>query len=238
MTGRAGTSAYQAGNSVATVDRRAVLDIAYAIDNDWSFRTALAVRSIQIESPRADYVRWMDPEVSLSRALSTEPFTRLSASVFLPLAETDRRAGGVRLNDGLQPGRGSYGVRLEGYGSVEATEDLTVFASAGIRRELAENEYGYKFGRLLDASVGVVGVIDTVSLMLAATVVRSSTDEAFGIQVKDTGGMTCFLTPGIRIEPGSGVAFLLADQVSVWRDVEGQQMLPRHTVVAGLSFRF
>ncbi len=146
----------------------------------------------------------------------------LSASFKLPTGHNNAQSGGVRADEHLQSGTGSYDIVVGGAFSL-ATRTNRIFASAYFRSN-GTNSFDYHYGNAALFNIGAQRSISssvTGSLQLNGRHARRDFDS--GEIVDNTGGSVAYLTPGVRFGLGTVTSLSVSVQIPVWQDLYGEQ---------------
>ena len=150
----------------------------------------------------------------------------------------DLRQGGERLDEHLQPGTGSTDVfgGLSGFYLLSHTS--SVFGSVQIRRA-GRNDFGYRYGDVRMASVGIERKLTETFDGVVALDFRDAGRDLAGEEGHDpnTGGRVLYVSPRLSRDFGRGLVGRLAVQVPVVRDLNGTQK-ERTVVKVGLTWLF
>ena len=146
----------------------------------------------------------------------------LSADFKFPTGHNSAQRDGVRMDEHLQGGTGSYDIVVGGALS-RSTCGSRTFTSAYYRRN-GSNSFDYHYGNAVlfnlgaqrSISSGVIG-----SLQLNGRHARQDFEK--GAIVNNTGGSVAYLTPGIRFGLGSITSLSLSIQIPVWQSLYGDQ---------------
>ena len=158
-------------------------------------------------------------------------------AVKLPTGAYTLRDGEGNINEPtIQPGTGSVdAIASIHYARHAAASGLEPFASASYRAN-RENDLAYRFGdeTILDAGVSRrAGERLTWSMQLDWR--RSGRDRFRSQGVPSTGARFLNLSPGVRLDAGTGTVLYAFVQVPVYQDVNEAQLAPRTGLLLGVS---
>lgn len=188
-----------------------------------------------------------DPWVTAKWRVSRGPSGHWAvfAGVKLPFGDDTERGEGETdpLEPSLQPGSGTFDIRLGLACSRWITESLTLDASAAYTYRTEEDDY--QIGDLVLVAAALawrltedMQTFPAASLFLEVAVRHLLRNEEDGEEVENSGGTTLFVGPGLRVSFSARVAWDLALQVPVVQDLHDEQQESLFKFSTGLSFLF
>ncbi len=146
---------------------------------------------------------------------------------------------GTRLPPSLQLGSGSVDgiVGLAGFHNMDR---LSFYADAQ-GKLTTEGAQGFRAGNSLFYDLSADYVLlpgRNMFLILELNGVSASRAEQAGRTVRDSGGQLLFLSPGLQYLPIPNLILETSVQVPIYRDLNGRQLAPDWSVVAGLRYLF
>lgn len=146
----------------------------------------------------------------------------LSAGFKLPSGRNDAQANGVRMDEHLQSGTGSYDVEVGG-ALARSTCDSRLYASTYFRRN-GTNGFEYHYGNAALFNLGAQRSISSnVIASLELNGRHAQRDTRSAVIVDNTGGSVAYLTPGIRFGLGNVTSLSVSLQIPVWQSLYGDQ---------------
>jgi hypothetical protein len=144
------------------------------------------------------------------------------ATLKAPTGSNNSRQNGVRLDEHLQPGSGSYdwqiGIAFARIGA-NSSQHASVY-----RRFTGTNSFAYRYGEVWLYNLGLQ---QRLSSALMGTVQLdgryASKDTQDGRYVENTGGSVLYLTPGIRVRVTPRASLIANVQIPVWENLYGVQ---------------
>jgi hypothetical protein len=194
-----------------------------------------------------DVVGSTDPWVSAKWRVSHGPSGHwaLFGGVKLPFGDDTERGEGEDepLEPSLQPGSGTFDVRLGLAWSRWLTENMTLDASAAYTYRSEEDDF--KIGDLLLVAAALAYRLNddlqsfpATSVFLEVAVRHLFENDEDGEEVENSGGTTLFVGPGVRVSFSARVAWDLAVQIPVVQDLNDEQQESLFKVSTGVSFLF
>jgi hypothetical protein len=237
--GDSGISPIGSSRLLDTHEKRLVVDGIYGLTKEWLLQVSLPVRSISVDSPDISYTAFGDPELRGHYIICMSPLLFVSAGVTLPMGDTsvtyDLHGTQMRADDYLQPGYGTVDPLLGVFWLHKFGDTVSVSVNAGGRFGIDDNSYGYRFGSVVDVTASVSAQVNEIELSCSVSAVHSEPDKQNGQDVISTGGDIFYVMPGMQFKITENLSGRLADQIRIGTSVEGQMMLPRHTLAAGVS---
>ncbi len=146
----------------------------------------------------------------------------ISAALKMPTGPNNSRQDGVRIDEHLQSGTGSYDYILGG-ALVRATCQSRLYSSIYYRHN-GTNSFNYHYGNATLFNLGFQrAVYDWLSGSLELNVRHALRDIEDSATAPNTGGSVAYLTPGLRIAVGKVTSLALSVQIPTWKNLYGQQ---------------
>jgi hypothetical protein len=188
-----------------------------------------------------------DPWISAKWRFSRGPegHWAVFGGVKLPFGDDTERGEGedAPLEPALQPGSGTFDVRLGLAYSRWITERVTLDMSAGYTHRTEED--AFKIGDLALVAAALayrfaedMRTFPATSVFLEAAVRQLLRNEEDGENVRNSGGTTLFVGTGLRISFSARVAWDVAVQIPVLQHLHDEQQESLFKVSTGLSFLF
>jgi hypothetical protein len=146
---------------------------------------------------------------------------------------------GTRLPPNLQLGSGSVDG-IVGVASFHNMDRLSVYADVQGKLN-TEGAQDFRAGNKLfyDLSADYVLLPQrNMFVILELNGVSTSRAEQAGRTVRDSGGQLLFLSPGLQYLPIPPLILEVGIQIPIYRDLNGRQLAPDWSVVAGLRYLF
>ncbi len=153
-------------------------------------------------------------------------------------------AAGEPLDASLQPGTGSTDLIVGAYYYQAVSQNFDVVANAQFQSALAHhlNQPGedYRPGNSTTVSLGIryAGYAQRWTPQLQLNLLRKAPDQGALADVQNTAGTVAYVSPGARINVMKRLQLFGFVQVPVYSNLYGDQLFPRYTVSAGLSYAF
>ncbi len=171
----------------------------------------------------------------------------LLGGIKLPTGRFHERDVGMRLPRPLQPGSGSVDGIL-GAAFTRLWDGGRWLINADTVFQLNTEAEDYRFGNRLRFDVGAQYRIHparyesydqtTVNLLLEFNGEYGWNDEQDGHDLKATGGLQLFVSPGVQVIVSEDLLFEVGVQIPVYRDLNGPQLGVDFRATAGLRWRF
>ncbi len=213
------------------------LKVNYGLLDGTTVDLAIPYQSIEVDDIGLQQSGLADIELGVNqRVMSGRSKVWFSGGVALPTGVSDAQdQDGRNAHASLQLGRGAVDCLLSLKGMHTLSENAVLYGDFTSRWGLGENDVDYQHGTVIDATVG--GSYAWASLDIFGHLLWESAeaDRRGGTAVHDTGGDVAYFTAGIRYWLTDNSAFTLRNRFLVGDDVNGEQMLPRHTFGVGLT---
>ena len=180
--------------------------------------------------------QWMI-EHTAAQSLS---FYGVNFGVKLPTGDFDvRNDSGALAERSLQPGTGTTDALLGGfYSHVMPARNASVFVQTLAQVPVGFREH-YKPGKRVTLDTGVrYELTDKVGLMLQVNALHKGRDRGRDAEPADSGGNFVFLSPGVSYAVAAKTQVYAFVQKPVYQYVNGVQITPEWSFLAGLSSRF
>ena len=169
-----------------------------------------------------------DVEVAavLSHEIISRPNVSYDAALVVGVKTPRGRNGveedGVRIDEHLQPGTGSWGGQIGAILS-RTTMSLSAYASSYVRAT-AENDHDYLYGAAYLYNLGLLYRLSTTWGISAEMNGRyAARDQFAGEDLENTGGSVAYLTPGVRWLATPMINVILNVRVPVVQDLNDDQ---------------
>lgn len=159
-------------------------------------------------------------------------------------SDTERGAGEDEpLEPSLQPGSGTFDVRLGMAWSTWLTEKLTLDASAAYTYRSEEDHFQIGDLVLVAAALAYrlsedLQTFPSTSLFVEVAARHLFRNDEDGELVRNSGGTTLFVGPGVRVSFSARVSWDLAVQVPVVQELHDEQQETEFKASTGFSFLF
>ncbi len=172
---------------------------------------------------------------------NSDPFNlAIGLGLQMPTGDTDEKDGSGKTPGYLQPGGGAWNPIAE-IGAHRVVGPHW-FGSHLLYKYTNEGELGKKdFERpdlfRYNLSYGYA-LSNTFDLQLELNGEVKSKAEREGVKQKNSGGHTLFLSPGVHFKIRKGMHFGLCVPMTVYRDLNGEQLSEDYRVVAKFAVKF
>jgi hypothetical protein len=152
-------------------------------------------------------------------------------------------AAGEPLDASLQPGTGSTDVIVGAYYYQAISQNFDVVANAQFQSALAHHldqpGEDYRPGNSTTVSLGIrYAAYARWTPQLQLNLLRKAPDQGALADVQNTAGTVAYVSPGASINVVQRLQVFGFVQVPVYSNLYGDQLFPRYTVSAGLSYAF
>ncbi len=177
------------------------------------------------------YAVWRTVDLGVGRVQELA----LAAGTSLPTGPNDLRAGGERIDEHGQPGRGAWSPFAGIHYRLEQGRWLGFASLSG--RVSSENGHGYAYGPAVLWSVhGQVFPSRRVVLDLGVDGRTAAADRSSGEVVVNTGGTLLSAAPGVYLNAAGNAWLFVRGQMPFYKDLRGaQDQLP--SVVSGVQLQ-
>jgi hypothetical protein len=146
----------------------------------------------------------------------------LSVDLKIPTGQNKAHTSGVRADEHLQSGTGTFDVVVGGAISRSSCASR-LFVSAYFRRN-GTNDFAYHYGNATLVNLGIQrSFSQSVIGSLQLNGRRASRDVDNDVAANNTGGAVAYISPGVRIGIGNTTSLSLSIQVPIWQSLYGNQ---------------
>lgn len=223
-------------DSVDVQEQSFYLKGSYGILDQTTVELLVPYRSVDVDELGLDDTGFGDLELLANLRLPIKKKCWFALGFSIPTGESDSEdVEGELINASLQQGRGAMDIIAGLSHLYHLGVSTVIYCDTRLRMSLYENSEDYRYGAMLDSTVGGSVALGPIDVFADLFWTYSESDRNDGSKAADSGGDMFFLTPGIRCWVMDNVALTVKNQWLIAEQAKGEQMIPESIFSVGLT---